>query len=1166
MQKTVKIGRLNFRLNQEPFVIWVFFCNFRIQIMRYSTLLFLLSFSHLSYGQIKLNEASNANTGQVTNPDDSKPDWIELYNTQSGSVNLQGYSLSDDRTQLNKWVFPFRSLSGNSYELIQASGKSSLTGNLATNFNINGKGETIYLSDPSGLLVDSIEVPDLAASHSFGSEVNGNDTKVIFANPTPGTSNNPAIAYSGYEIIPTIETNGGVFPSSLIVSVVNHSQTNGQVHYTLDGQNPTSSSSIYTGPITISGNTVLRVRCFSSLTSLLPSWIATETYLINEDYSIPIVSISMDDNDLYGPTGIFDNPYTDWKRACVVEYFDKDGVKKFESRASVKPDGGAGGSRGNPQHSVTIEPANSVYGDGEAIPIAWLPEKPHVQSLSAFYLRNGSNFWNVYPQKDATMLRVVNGSNVEYQGYTPVVAYLNGVYFGVYEMREKANESYFENNYGNDPDSLDLLSISYFYGPSIVRTVKGSDSSFWAMHDFITSYPPLNVDFYAKCHEKLDLENFTDYLIAEIWMGNYDWIYNNMKMARMQTAGNKWRFWLQDIELGLCGWSDENSDLLGHLRYGNLPNPFNEIYLALLENKTFKNNFINRFADMMNTYFTPGQFTPIVNEMYQELLPEMPRHFQLWTGDVPGGMSTYLGTKNCLLNQFTARSPVVRNQLLNDFGLSNSAEITLETVPVGAGKIKISTIVPETLPWTGVYFNGVPVEITVLPNPGYTFTAWQANGTILPSELSNPHLASVLVSSNTTFTALFTGAQAEFPLKITEVSYHQDISQPSGDWFEIENAGETDINLAGYKVLGKVPYYDLELPNLLVEPNQRVVIAENLESFTSFYAQPIDAIGDFKIGLRNDADSIRIATMSDEVLLRVAYSDTFPDPICADGFGYTLEAYETSGSDNSAWFCGCLKGSPGSPYSPCANDIWISEFQYNNAQLENVGDWFEIYNSSDQAISLNGFVMRDRSDLNSYILPNYLLEPKSYLVFGNNKNLFDKRYKNKGYAFFELPFALGKSDAIRLYDPTGNLVSSVAYEQPTFADLELYGDYTMEFNWPQIPRLPSHYQNWFVGCETGSPGSAYRPCLTLPDGEEELVYPNPVSNELNVLYTNSTIGSTEISISIHDMQGKTVAVYEVDNIGTYAKVTLDVSALAHGIYQLRLQKSDGTVVKPFVKI
>lgn len=73
---------------------------------------------------------------------------------------------------------------------------------------------------------------------------------------------------------------------------------------------------------------------------------------------------------------------------------------------------------------------------------------------------------------------MMSKTNVNSQAYTPAVVFLNGEYFGVYEIREKANEGYFENNYGNDRDSIDLLSVSYFYGAGVIRTVKGSDTSF----------------------------------------------------------------------------------------------------------------------------------------------------------------------------------------------------------------------------------------------------------------------------------------------------------------------------------------------------------------------------------------------------------------------------------------------------------------------------------------------------------------------------------------------------------------------------------------------------------------------------------------------------------------------------------------------------------------
>jgi hypothetical protein len=191
------------------------------------------------------------------------------------------------------------------------------------------------------------------------------------------------------------------------------------------------------------------------------------------------------------------------------------------------------------------------------------------------------------------------------------------------------------------------------------------------------------------------------------------------------------------MELGLGGWADVNANIFDYFRNNNQPNPFWEIYNGLAENTEFKNYFVNRYADLMNTVFTANQYTPIVDSMYNQLLPELPRHFQRWTGDVPAGMATYDAIHDQLLNDFSLRSDVVRNQIVNEFSLVKKVNVTLNVQPEGAGYIKISTIVPDELPWTGVYFDGVPVRMTAVANPGYTFSNWQVNSLIPGAELQN---------------------------------------------------------------------------------------------------------------------------------------------------------------------------------------------------------------------------------------------------------------------------------------------------------------------------------------------------------------------------------------------------------------------------------------------
>lgn len=158
---------------------------------------------------------------------------------------------------------------------------------------------------------------------------------------------------------------------------------------------------------------------------------------------------------------------------------------------------------------------------------------------------------------------------------------------------------------------------------------------------------------------------------------------------------------------------------------------------ALLANTEFKNYFVDRYADLMNTIFLPSTMQQNADAMHDEMLPEMPRHFTRWGGSFWGGL---IGPSDNVLeweNEIdtmmlfaTNRIGFARDQIQSQFSLTKQVDITLDVTPSGAGKIKISTITPESLPWSGVYFDGVPVTITAIPNPGYEFKYWEANSNL----------------------------------------------------------------------------------------------------------------------------------------------------------------------------------------------------------------------------------------------------------------------------------------------------------------------------------------------------------------------------------------------------------------------------------------------------
>ncbi len=1041
---------------------------------------------------------------------------------------------------------------------------------LETNFSISNEGEIIYLSNPLGIVIDSLIVPDLEPDMSVGKFMDGIQNDKLFTLPTPGQSNNLSLAFEAFENPPIINIDAQFFQDSLKITISNNSFYGGQVYYTLNGDTPTINSNLYMDTISIFDNSILKAICISSSDSILPSLIAIESYFLAADYALPVISITTDSLNLYGPDGIFDNYNTDWKKPCVIEYFDKEGIKQFESRASIKPDGGAGGSRSNPQHSVTIEPSNLLYGEGKPIKYPLIPEKSFIKEFDAFYLRNGSNYWNQYPQKDATFMRIMRESNANSQAYSPVIAYVNGEYFGVYELREKANEGYFSTNFGNDKDSLDLLSVSYFYGAGVLRTVKGSDSSFYSMKDLVTTYDPAASDYFSVCNKKLDLYNFTDYLVGENWFANYDWIYNNMKIARTQSTDNKWKFFLQDMELGLGGWSDFNSNLFDYFRNENQPNPYWEIFNGLNQNTEFKNYFVNRYADLMNTTFQPDYYLPIVESMYQQLLPDLPKHFERWTGDPTGGMNNYLNIKNNILYQFSNRNQAVRNQIVNEFALVKPVTVYLNVEPAEAGYIKISTIVPDQLPWTGVYFDGVPVEITAVANPGYIFNHWKANTTLASQQLDSANFT-INIGSDDSYIAVFTGISEPLSLTISEINYNPDPSVDGGNWIELHNFGTTHLNLTNWSIKSKNFWdkYDFE-DGVSIPSEGYLVICEDTNLFKNTYPNVTNFVGATGFPWSNKFDSIQVYDAHKKLVINTTYTDEKPFPICADGWGRTLEnQYLNSVKiDSSNWFCGCIGGSPGAKYTPCDEQLQISEINYNNiSAVYNAGDWIEIKNNSGQELDLLNYVFKDAKNNHIFNFPSIVLQPNNYLVLTNSKELFQKRHPEVENVIGSFDFGLSNKEILRLFDASETLISSIIYRNddnwPVIPSLE---DFTLEYNFSNGFVDPNAPTSWFAGCEGGSPGRAFENCPVLTDGDFCNIYPNPTNGSFTVAFQNENNSSNKTKIQIIDMNGRLIFEEEIYAIEATVGKEINLDFARAGMYFVKVIQESKTKQLRIVKI
>ncbi len=663
----------------------------------------------------------------VVSPDPAVYDYIDI------SMNL---------TSISNFTTKFAPIGGNHFH---------------TNFKISNAGETISLYNPSSVLQNSLHVNSVYIDVSNGRFPNASANVNSFYPPTPGASNNGSTPLNGNAIAPAFSVNPGIYSTPFYVSILNPNGSNSSIRYTLDGKDPTSNSMLYTGsPIYIFQNTPIKARAF--INGSIPSTISNATYLFGINHTTPILSVITDSANLFGLHGNFDNPSNDWMKAAYIDYFDSTSFHTllFSQHSGMIQDGGYGGSRFAPQRSFRLDMDDPIVGDGK-INYPVIPDKANRGKYSKFYLRNGSNQYLRFPYKDAALVRMMaEETNNYYSAWRPVSVYINGQYWGLYELREKFDADFYKFQDTASSNTIDILSQSAFY-QGVLRSVTGNPvDTFLAAYN---AFKVLNANsplYWDSADHYFDMQYYNDYIIGESWVGNTDWPNNNIKIYRSDKTNNRYRFCIIDQELALNpnGWTTCTFDHIAYMLGQSTGNPYINVWLKSMQNQRFHNYFINRFADVMNTSYDTARLRSINRFMFNQTVTEMPNEYTRWgnAGNIPAQMNQFYTNYLSLDSELVCRTEQVRNHIQNNFNLPQQVDLTLDVYPAGAGKIHISTITPGPYPWHGVYFDGLPVKIEATPNSGYTFLYWGANGQI--ANILNPVFDDTL-QSNLLFKAYF---------------------------------------------------------------------------------------------------------------------------------------------------------------------------------------------------------------------------------------------------------------------------------------------------------------------------------------------------------------------------------------------------------------------------
>lgn len=622
-----------------------------------------------------------------------------------------------------------------------------------TNFSLARGGEDVFLFSPAQQLLDEIHIEQEWPGHSNGRWPDGDNSVFFFETPTPGASNDLAEPVAGYADEPTFSVPSTMSATSIPVVISNPNPPPTQVRYTLDGSDPTNNSPLYTADLTIATTTVLKARSFAP--GLLPSKVAVASYLIGAEHASPVLSITTANENLIGAQGIFTNWWKDDEVPAYADFFETDGTLLFSQRSAMQMDGGMGGSRTFPQKSFRLEFDNGTLGSG-TVDFPLIPDRPARTRYSRIYLRNGSNQHLFLPHKDATQVRMMAGAtNSYYSAWRPVTVYINGAYFGLYELREKFDGEYFSTLENADNDSLDLLTLSAWSGQTL-HANTGSSNGFWEDMTTFRAIEPTSPDFWEQTDALFDLTWYTDYIIGQQWMGTTDWPINNVKIQRSNATGHRWRFCTVDLEVGMApnGQTDHTFNALLFSSSQDPELPYTAIWQRGLLNPRFHDHYINRFADVMNSAYLDDRIQNMAQEHFDRTRPDMGDQLYRWMGpDTTALLTTYTANHEAFLDDLAARTPYVRDDIQQFFALPRQVDVTLDVHPAGAGKIHISTLQPDNYPWEGVYFDGVPVRIEAVAEPGFIFHHWGTH--FLIADTTNAIFLDTLAAAVIDFDAYF---------------------------------------------------------------------------------------------------------------------------------------------------------------------------------------------------------------------------------------------------------------------------------------------------------------------------------------------------------------------------------------------------------------------------
>jgi len=608
--------------------------------------------------------------------------------------------------------------------------------------------------------IDSVSYTTSVTDISYGRDETNSAIWQHYAEPTPGAANLTEIVADIRLESPSAQISpiAGFYtdPESVVLTA-----SAGKIHYTLDGSNPTSSSPIYSSPINISATTIVRARVFEA--GKVPGAIITQSYLYGETFNgLPIISLVADPETLFGDEiGIYDNDHEPSRSGMNevykgkdapghLEFFPHDGADRFSVNGGIRI-GGENNWGSHEQKALNFS-LRGKYGDDnlkyDLFPGSGIPNH------SALTLREGGDDWDDAMLRDGMWSTIAKGFiNAETTDYRPSVVFLNGAYWGIYNIRSRWTPEWIFEKYGVSNGEYDHVGYGHFANSSTTLGVHEGDTDDWQeLLNFIDDNDIDTPAGWAFVQSRVDLDSFIDFVVSESFSNNTSWTHNR-EFWKAHTPGSKWKWFLPDMDRTFK-LSGINSNIFDSILR-------NDALLDRIKNQPeFKARLAQRYAAHVSATFSPSRIASIVETLGALITPALERHESMWSGSIDAAQQAVDIQE--IKDYTTERVSDVHDEISSELRIGSSVNMSLTVT--GSGAIHLADIPLD--PGVIKIFPDLDAELTAVPAPGFQFDSWSGitgdattilntSGAISITANFIPALGTVvggILATNTTFT------------------------------------------------------------------------------------------------------------------------------------------------------------------------------------------------------------------------------------------------------------------------------------------------------------------------------------------------------------------------------------------------------------------------------